>query len=101
MTKYNFPELPAESVLCKGRRFIVYRCLRNSEMYDFEDADFFVWDGLYDAALSYARLNQQKVVEGYLAFSPVEWRLDDADSIKEFVEISKKAQLKFFKETGV
>lgn len=101
MKKYKFPELPNESVLLKGRRFVVYKCLENSEVFDFEDADIFVWDGLYDAALSYARLNQQKVVEGYLAFSPVEWRLDDADSIKEFVEISKKAQLKFFKETGV
>ena len=100
MTKYHFPELPAELVLYKGRRFVVFRCLRNSEMYDFEGADIFVWDGLYDAALSYARLKQHKVVDGYLAFCPVGWQLDDADSIKDFVEVSKKAQLKFFKETG-
>ena len=65
-----------------------------------EYADFVVWDGLYDAAVSYGVITVNGSYDGFLAFSHVEIEVDSAATIGEFVKNSSSAQLRFFKDSG-
>jgi len=100
MTKYVFPELPKSALLLKRRRYAVYKCVPENKRYAFEDADVFIWDGLYDAVVSFAKYRDGKIYEAQLAFTPVEHELEDSVTIEDFFEKSKQSQLKFFKEAG-
>jgi hypothetical protein len=64
------------------------------------DADFVVWDGLYDAVVSYGNVSTDGTFNGFLAFSNVEIEIDSSADISEFVRNSSKAQLRFFKDAG-
>ena len=97
--KYNFPNLSNYKIIYKGRRYIAFQI---SKLIPFESmeyfADFVVWDGLYDAAVSYGIINSKGVFEGRLAFSHVEIEIDSAENIRDFVQNSRKSQMLFFKD---
>ena len=101
MSKYNFPNLSDFEIIFNGRRYKAFKVTKANPFYDYElDADFVVWDGLYDAAVSYGTISSQGVLSGFLAFSHVEIEVDSADNISLFVKNTSKEQLRFFKDSG-
>lgn len=101
MKKYNFPNLSNHKIIYKGRRYIAFQISQLNPFETMEDfADFVVWDGLYDAAVSYGTINAKSDFEGELAFSHVEIEIDTSKNIRDFVKNSIRSQLRFFKECG-
>jgi hypothetical protein len=101
MSKYTFPDLSSFPILYKGRRYIAFSVSKTNHFSGMEEyADFVVWDGLYDAAVSYGVITGNGMYDGFLAFSHVEIEVDSATTISEFVKNSSSAQLQFFKDSG-
>jgi hypothetical protein len=101
MSIYTFPNLSNHKIIYKGRRYIAFEVSQTNPFESMEDdADFVVWDGEYDAAVSYGAINAKGEYEGFLAFSDVEIEIDSAENIRDFVKNSSKAQMQFFKESG-
>jgi hypothetical protein len=101
MSKYCFPNLSAFQVIFNGRRYKAFRVSKSEPFNEFEeDADFVVWDGLYDAVVSYGNISTDGTFNGFLAFSSVEVEIDSSADISEFVRNSSKAQQRFFKDAG-
>ncbi len=101
MSKYSFPSLSSFQVIFNGRRYKAFRVSKAEPFNGFEDdADFVVWDGLYDAVVSYGNISTDGTFNGVLAFSSVEIDVDSSADISEFVRNSSKAQQRFFKDAG-
>jgi len=101
MSKYSFPNLNAFEVIFNGRRYKAFMVSKSKPFKGFEDdSDFVVWDGLYDAAVSYGTISTNGTYNGFLAFSHVEIEVDSSADIGEFVRNSSKEQLRFFKDSG-
>jgi hypothetical protein len=101
MSVYTFPNLSNHKIIYKGRRYIAFEVSQSNPFESMEDhADFVVWDGEYDAAVSYGTINSKGGFEGFLAFSHVEIEIDSAGNSREFVKNSSKAQMQFFKDSG-
>ncbi len=101
MSKYNFPNLSVFEVIFNGRRYKAFKVSKSNPFKGFEDdSDFVVWDGLYDAAVSYGTISTNGAYNGFLAFSHVEIEIDSSSNIGEFVRNSSKEQLRFFKDSG-
>jgi hypothetical protein len=101
MSKYIFPKLSNFEVIYNGRRYKAFIVSKSSPFKGYEeDSDFVVWDGLYDAAVSYGTIAIDGVHSGFLAFSHVEIEVDSAVNISEFVKNTSKEQLRFFKDSG-
>jgi len=99
VSKYVFPDLTAHVVLFKGRRYISFAISKSNPFKSMEEyAEFVVWDGLYDAAVSYGSFYENGSCKGFLAFSHVEIEVNAASSINDFVKNSSRAQLQFFKD---
>lgn len=100
MSKYQFPTLDNYSILYRGRRFIAFSISKSAPFEGMEDyANFVVWDGLHDAAVSYGKISKNGLVNGFLAFSHVEIEVKTSDSIKEFVKNTSKEQNSYFRKT--
>ena len=100
MSKYIFPDLSKFEILFNGRRYKAFKVSKDNPFKDYElDADFVVWDGLYDAAVSYGTIDVN-IFSGFLAFSHVEIEVDSAENISLFVKNTSKEQLRFFKDAG-
>ena len=57
MSKYSFPSLSAFQVIFNGRRYKAFRVSKSEPFNGFEeDANFVVWDGLYDDVVSYGKV---------------------------------------------
>ena len=101
MSKYIFPDLSNFEILFNGRRYKAFKISKNNPFNDEEKyADFVIWDGLYDAAVSYGTIDVNGVFSGFLAFSHVEIEVDSAQNISLFVKNTRKEQLRFFKDAG-
>ena len=101
MSKYIFPDLSNFEILFNGRRYKAFKISKNKPFNGEEEyADFVVWDGLYDAAVSYGTIDLNGVFSGFLAFSHVEIEVDSAENISLFVKNTSKEQLRFFKDSG-
>jgi hypothetical protein len=101
MSNYTFPDLSNHKIIYKGRRYIAFEVNQSNPFESMEDyADFVVWDGEYDAAVSYGTINAKGGFDGFLAFSHVEIEIDSAENIRDFVKNSSKAQMQFFKDSG-
>jgi hypothetical protein len=99
---YTFPDLRGYKILYRGRRYIAVSVSREQPLDVYgEDADFVVWDGLYNAAVATGKIREGEVFDGALAFSHVKIEIESAKSMREFVNNAKKAQERFFKESGV
>jgi hypothetical protein len=102
MSTYTFPDLSKHQIIFNGRRYKAFLISINQPFQDYEDdADFVVWDGLYDAAVSYGVISTKGMYSGFLAFSHVEIEIDSAFDIRTFVKNSSKEQQKFFRDSGV
>ena len=98
MSKYQFPALDSYPILYSGRRFIAFSISKSAPFQGMEDyANFVVWDGLHDAAVSYGKISKNGLVNGFLAFSHVEIEIKTSGSIKEFVKNASKEQNSYFK----
>ena len=101
MSKYNFPDLTNFEIIFNGRRYKAFKVTKSIPFAGYEEGcDFVVWDGMYDAAVSYGTISSAGVFNGFLAFSHVEIEVDSALTISLFVKNSSKAQLRFFKDSG-
>ena len=101
MSKYSFPNLSKFKIIFNGRRYKAFKVSKFNPFDKFEeDADFVVWDGLYDAAVSYGTISLDGIYSGFLAFSHVEIEVDSASNINLFVKNTSKEQLRFFKDAG-
>ena len=101
MDNYTFPDLSNHKIIYKGRRYIAFEVSQSNPFESMEDdADFVVWDGEYDGAVSYGAINAKGEYEGFLAFSHVEIEIDSAENIRDFVKNSRKAQMQFFRDSG-
>jgi len=101
MDKYRFPNLKDIEVIFNGRRYKAFMVSGSSLSNGYEhDADFVIWDGLYDAAVAYGKISAEGLHTGFLAFSHVEIEVDSSSCIREFVANTIKAQKRFFQETG-
>jgi hypothetical protein len=97
----HFPELGDRSVLFKGRRYIAFSVSESLPFEGYEsDYDFVVWDGLYDAAAAVGNLSDDGSVTGELAFSHVEIEVERCESMREFVQRVRKAQERYFRDSG-
>ncbi len=97
----NFPELGNRPVLFKGRRYIAFSVSKLQPFEGYEsDYDFVVWDGLYDAAAAFGKIAGDGSVSGELAFSHVEIEVEGCASMREFVQRVRKAQERFFRDSG-
>lgn len=101
MANYSFPDLSNHKIIFNGRRYKAFIVSSDNPFNGYEDdSDFVVWDGLYDAAVSYGSISSKGIYSGFLAFSHVEIEIDDASDISTFVKNSSKEQLRFFKDSG-
>jgi hypothetical protein len=101
MNRYNFPDLTNFEIIFNGRRYKAFKVTKSIPFTGYEEGcDFVVWDGMYDAAVSYGTISSAGVFNGFLAFSHVEIEVDSAPTISLFVTNSSKAQLRFFKDSG-
>jgi len=101
MNRYNFPDLTNFEIIFNGRRYKAFKVTKSIPFTGCEEGcDFVVWDGMYDAAVSYGTISSAGVFNGFLAFSHVEIEVDSAQTISLFVKNSSKAQLRFFKDSG-
>ena len=101
MSNYNFPDLTPYKILYKGRRYVAFEVEKNISFEEFgQENDFVVWDGLYDTTLAYGNYEKDGTYKGFLAFTVVEFEIENSASIKEFVEKCKKEQERYFKECG-
>jgi hypothetical protein len=101
VTKYTFPDLTDMAVIASGRRYKAFKVSKANPFNDYEcDADFVVWDGLYDAAVSCGQISSTGVFKGALVFSHVEIEIGPCKSVSEFIAETKRAQLKFFSDGG-
>lgn len=99
--KYKFPNLSNHKIIYKGRRYVAFEINQLNPFESMEEfADFIVWDGLYDATVSYGIINSKGEFKGRLAFSHVEIEIDLAENIRDFVKKSIKSQMIFFKDSG-
>ena len=100
MYEYNFPDLCNFEITFNGRRYKAFKITKDNP-FDGEvrDADFVIWDGLYDAELAYGFIKFGKF-SGFLSFSHVEIEVDSASDIRTFVKNACKEQLQFFKDAG-
>lgn len=64
------------------------------------DADFVIWDGLYDAAVAYGTMTADNLYCGFLVFSHVEIEVDSASFISDFVKNTSRTQERFFRDSG-
>ena len=102
MSTYTFPDLSKHHIIFNGRRYKAILTSKNQPFQGYEDdADFVVWDGLYDAAISYGVISPKGMYSGFLAFSHVEIEIDSASDIRTFVKKSSQQQQKFFRASGV
>ena len=66
MSNYNFPGLSNHKIIYKGRRYIAFEVSQSNPFESMEDdADFVVWDGEYDGAVSYGTINSKGEYEGF------------------------------------
>lgn len=101
MSNYSFPNLTTFEVIYNGRRYKAFRVSESKPFDGFEDdANFVVWDGLYDAAVSFGTVSAEGRFSGFLAFSNVEIEIDSSANVSDFVKKTSKAQLRFFKDAG-
>ena len=101
MSKYIFPDLSNFEILFNGRRYKAFKISKTKPFNGEEEyADFVIWDGLYDAAVSYGTIDVNGIFSGFLAFSHVEIEVDSAENISLFVKNTSKEQLRFFKDSG-
>jgi hypothetical protein len=101
VTKYTFPDLTDVVVIASGRRYKAFRVSKSKPFNGFEDdCDFVVWDGLYDAVVSCGQISSTGVFKGSLIFSHVELEVGPCESINDFIAETKRAQLKFFSDSG-
>ena len=101
MSNYTFQDLSDHKIIYKGRRYLVFEVSQSSPFESMEDvADFVVWDGDCNVAVSYGTITSDGEYEGFLAFSHVEIEIDSAENIRDFVKNSKKAQMQFFRDSG-
>lgn len=99
--KYTFPNLSNRKILFSGRRYIAFSVSKSQPFEGYEsDYDFVVWDGLYDAAVAVGNLSDDGSAAGELAFSHVEIEVDRCESMKEFVQRVRKAQERYFRDSG-
>ena len=99
---YTFPDFAGHTILYKGRRYIALAVSKEHPLDIYgEDENFVVWDGLYDAAVSVGKIHPDGVIEGELAFSHVTIEVEDAKSMRDFVNNAKKSQETYFKECVV
>ena len=61
---------------------------------------FVIWDGMYDAAVAVGTVMEDGTVKGELAFSHVEIEIPTSKSMIDFVRYTRKAQERFFRESG-
>ena len=100
MSNYTFPDLSNHKIIYKGRRYIAFEVSQSNPFESMEDdADFVVWDGEYDVAVSYGTITSDGGFEGFLAFSHVEIEVESADNIRDFLKNYKKSDLQYFKMT--
>lgn len=100
MDNYTFPDLSNHKIIYKGRRYIAFEVSQSNPFESMEDdADFVVWDGEYDGAVSYGTITSDGDFEGFLAFSHVEIEVESADNIRDFLKNYKKSDLQYFKIT--
>ncbi len=101
MSSYTFPNLANFEIIFNGRRYKAFKVTKSFPFAGYEEGcDFVVWDGIYDAAVSYGTISTGGVFNGFLAFSHVEIEVDAALTINLFVKNSSKAQLRFLKDSG-
>ena len=94
MSNYTFPDLSNHKIIYKGRRYIAFEVSQIKPFESMEDnAAFVIWDGEYDAAVSYGTINAKGEYEGFLAFSHVEIEIDSVENIRDCVKNSSKAQM--------
>ena len=99
--KHTFPDLSARHILYKGRRYIAFAVSMSAPFDGYEsDYNFVIWDGLYDAAAAVGTVLEDGTVKGELAFSPVEIEIPTSKSMTDFVRRTRKAQERFFRESG-
>ncbi len=99
--KYKFPSVCKFDLIFNGRRYKAFKVSKANPFNDYEfDADFVVWDGLYDAAVSCGQISSTGLFSGYLAFSHVEIDIGPCNSLTDFVAETKKAQLNVFRDSG-
>ena len=102
MAKYQFPDLSGFEILYKGRRYIAFSINESHPFNDMEDvANFVVWDGYHNGAVSHGVINQDGTCTGELSFSHVNIVVKASKTIKEFVENTKISQERFFKDCGL
>lgn len=97
--KYVFPANLSDRLLYAGRRFKVFR---NDDFACVGGAyEFVIWDGLYDAELASGSCSPKGVFSGELSFSHVHIEIQSTKTIRDFVQNAKKAQMQFFKDSGL
>jgi hypothetical protein len=101
MSGYNFPNLSNFEIIFNGRRYKAFKVSNFNPFEGYEEyAEFVVWDGVYDAAVSYGNINASGSCDGFLAFSHVEIQIDFSANISEFIKNSRSEQLRYLKDTG-
>lgn len=99
--KYCFPDLSNKRLLYVGRRYIAFSVSQSQPFKGYEsDYNFVIWDGMYDAAVAVGMVMDDGTVTGELAFSHVEIDIPTAKSMREFILQTRKAQERFFRESG-
>ena len=100
MSNYTFPDLNNHKIIYKGRRYIAFEVSQSNPFESMDDvADFVVWDGDCNVAVSYGTITSDGGFEGFLAFSHVEIEVESADNIRDFLKNYKKSDLQYFKMT--
>ena len=97
--KYIFPADLSDQLIYTGRRFKVFR--NNDSACAGVAYEFVIWDGLYDAELATGTCSSKGVFSGELSFSHVPIEIQSTKTIRDFVQNAKKAQMQFFKDSGL
>ena len=99
--KHIFPDLSGRQILYNGRRYIAFAVSAAAPFDGYEtDYNFVIWDGMYDAEVAVGMVMDDGTVTGELAFSHVEIEIPTSKSMSEFVRRTRKAQERFFRESG-
>lgn len=101
MSKHKFPDLGGRDILYRGRRYIAFSVNMSAPFHGYEsDHNFVIWDGLYDGAVAVGTVMEDGTVKGELVFSHVEIEIPTSKSMSDFVRYMRKAQERFFRESG-
>jgi len=99
VTQYIFPADLSDRLIYAGRRFKVFR--NNDTVRAGEAYGVVILDWLYDAELASGSCSPKGVFSGELSFSHVPIEIQSTKTIRDFVQNAKKAQMQFFKDSGL